>query len=282
MKNRGRIFRRFEVVHWWAVFLSSESGHPTSGRVCRVCSARDPWPPVVDDCPGCLAVRIDTHAACVSSWRPSRPSVHLLAPQKRRFAFDRTGPAPRDGLAIGHSARAWRVTPISLSRISQMTLVATYTEVTISPMNTGANEPQTAGIRRIQWVMHAGWTLTTMRKKLIKIGAKVVYHAKYVRYQLAEVAVPRRLFAAILERIQRLRTVPCMAFSRRPDKPLRTASGVMAQGDALRRLQETRLKGPLGTQTRVLRQPGRPEGLENRVGATGGGRCTMTTTARRV
>jgi hypothetical protein len=49
------------------------------------------------------------------------------------------------------------------------------------------------------------WTLTTLREKLIKIGAKVVRHSKYVRFQLAEVAVPRRLFAAILERIGRLR-----------------------------------------------------------------------------
>jgi hypothetical protein len=40
---------------------------------------------------------------------------------------------------------------------------------------------------------------------LIKIGAKVVAHAKYVTFQLAEVAVPRQLFAAILEEIGRLR-----------------------------------------------------------------------------
>ena len=50
-----------------------------------------------------------------------------------------------------------------------------------------------------------GWTLTTLREKLIKIGAKVVAHAKYVTFQLAEVAVPRQLFAAILEEIGRLR-----------------------------------------------------------------------------
>jgi len=47
------------------------------------------------------------------------------------------------------------------------------------------------------------WSLTTLREKLIKIGAKVVRHAKYVTFQLAEVAVPRELFAAILDRIQR-------------------------------------------------------------------------------
>jgi len=49
------------------------------------------------------------------------------------------------------------------------------------------------------------WNLTTLREKLVNIGAKVVRHAKYVIFQLAEVAVPRRMFAVILERIGRLR-----------------------------------------------------------------------------
>jgi hypothetical protein len=37
------------------------------------------------------------------------------------------------------------------------------------------------------------------------VGAKVVTHARYVIFQMAEVAVPRKLFTAILERIQRQR-----------------------------------------------------------------------------
>ena len=49
------------------------------------------------------------------------------------------------------------------------------------------------------------WSLTTLREKLVKIGAKVVTHSRYVIFQMAEVAIPRRLFRAILERIQRLR-----------------------------------------------------------------------------
>lgn len=49
------------------------------------------------------------------------------------------------------------------------------------------------------------WTLTTLREKLVKIGAKVVTHSRYMIFQLAEVAVPRQLFAAIVERIGRLR-----------------------------------------------------------------------------
>ena len=43
---------------------------------------------------------------------------------------------------------------------------------------------------------------------LVKIGAKVVKHSRHVIFQLAEVAVPRELFAAILARIQRLAPVP--------------------------------------------------------------------------
>ena len=52
------------------------------------------------------------------------------------------------------------------------------------------------------------WSLTTLRERLIKIGAKVVSRSKAVTFQMAEVAVPRRLFAAILERIDPLRLVP--------------------------------------------------------------------------
>ena len=52
------------------------------------------------------------------------------------------------------------------------------------------------------------WSLTTLKEKLVKIGAKVVRHSRYVIFQLAEVAVPRQLFAAILGRIQRLAPAP--------------------------------------------------------------------------
>ncbi len=54
----------------------------------------------------------------------------------------------------------------------------------------------------------AQWTLTTLREKLVKIGARIVRHGRYVVFQLAEVAVPRMLFVAILRRIDRLRGPP--------------------------------------------------------------------------
>ena len=52
------------------------------------------------------------------------------------------------------------------------------------------------------------WSLTTLREKLIKIGAKVVSHGRYVAFQMAEVAIPRRLFSTIVERIAALRSPP--------------------------------------------------------------------------
>ena len=48
------------------------------------------------------------------------------------------------------------------------------------------------------------WSLTTLREKLVKIGAKVVRHGRDVTFQLAEVAVPRMLFAEILRLIAQL------------------------------------------------------------------------------
>ena len=52
------------------------------------------------------------------------------------------------------------------------------------------------------------WSLTSLREKLVKIGAKIVTHARYVTFQMAEVAVPRDLFREILRLIDGLRRSP--------------------------------------------------------------------------
>lgn len=49
------------------------------------------------------------------------------------------------------------------------------------------------------------WSLRSLLTKLIKIGAKVVRHSKYVTFQMAEVAIRKEVFAEILSRINRLR-----------------------------------------------------------------------------
>jgi len=55
------------------------------------------------------------------------------------------------------------------------------------------------------------WSLTTLLDKLIKICAKVVRHGRYVTFQLAEVAVPRKPFRKILSLIGDLRRRPAPA-----------------------------------------------------------------------
>jgi hypothetical protein len=55
------------------------------------------------------------------------------------------------------------------------------------------------------------WSLTSLREKLIKIGANVVSHCRYVTFQMAEVAVSRQMFAEILVLIARLRALPAPA-----------------------------------------------------------------------
>ena len=55
------------------------------------------------------------------------------------------------------------------------------------------------------------WSLTSLREKLVKIGAKVVRHGRYVIFQMAEVAVPKELFQEILGLIDELRPRPAPA-----------------------------------------------------------------------
>ena len=57
----------------------------------------------------------------------------------------------------------------------------------------------------------ADWSLTSLQLKLIKIGARVVRHARAITFQLAEVAVTGPMVCAILTAIRRLRTPPICA-----------------------------------------------------------------------
>ena len=57
----------------------------------------------------------------------------------------------------------------------------------------------------------AHWSLTSLRDRLVKIGAKIVTHARYVTFQMAEVTVPKELFEEILRLIGGLRPRPAPA-----------------------------------------------------------------------
>jgi len=57
------------------------------------------------------------------------------------------------------------------------------------------------------------WSLRGLQLKLIKMGGRLVRHARRIIFQLDEVAVPRELFATILELVSRLRLAPGQACS---------------------------------------------------------------------
>ena len=52
------------------------------------------------------------------------------------------------------------------------------------------------------------WSRTSLTERLIKIGAKVVRHGRYVAFQMAEIAIPRQMFQEILRLIAELRPKP--------------------------------------------------------------------------
>ena len=52
------------------------------------------------------------------------------------------------------------------------------------------------------------WSLRSVQIKLIKIGARLVRHARRLVFQLAEVAVSREVFRQVLERIAGLHPAP--------------------------------------------------------------------------
>ncbi len=57
------------------------------------------------------------------------------------------------------------------------------------------------------------WSLTSLRERLIKTGARLVRHGRYAIFQMAEVALPRAVFAGIINLINGLRGPPFTAVS---------------------------------------------------------------------
>jgi hypothetical protein len=64
----------------------------------------------------------------------------------------------------------------------------------------------------------AEWSLTSLQPKLIKIGARVVRHARAITFQLAEGAVTGPMVRAIIATIRRLRAPPLCACFRTTSK----------------------------------------------------------------
>ena len=52
------------------------------------------------------------------------------------------------------------------------------------------------------------WSLTSLRERLVKTGARLVRHARYAVFQFAKAALPREVFSGVLDLINRLRGPP--------------------------------------------------------------------------
>ncbi len=141
-------------------------------------------------------------------WRPGElyPRVgfiitNLARPSERVVAFYNQRGTAEQWIKEGKSAIKW-------TRLSCRTFAANAVRLQLHVLayNLG-NFMRTLALPKAA----EPWPLTSLREKLIKIGAKVVSHGRYVAFQMAEVAVPRQMFHDILRLIARLRAPPAPA-----------------------------------------------------------------------
>jgi hypothetical protein len=63
-------------------------------------------------------------------------------------------------------------------------------------------------VRGPRFAQRACKSESSLKEKLIKIGAKVISHGRSIAFQMAEIAIPRQLFQEILRLIAELRPKP--------------------------------------------------------------------------
>ena len=78
--------------------------------------------------------------------------------------------------------------------------------------------------------------MTTLREKLVKIGAKVVSRGRYVTFQLAEAAVSGNLFREIPRRIDGLRSRPAPTQAEEIHGEVETTGEVRLDDDKIGRM----------------------------------------------
>jgi hypothetical protein len=143
-------------------------------------------------------IRVDVAGATISV--NFGPGLHVAAGRTRRCLLHQRGTCEQH-IKEGKNAIKW-------TRLSCRTFAANAVRLQLHALAYNLGNfmralamPKTA----------EPWSLTSLREKLIKIGAKVVSHGRYVTFQMAEVAVPRQMFADILGLIARLRAPPAPA-----------------------------------------------------------------------
>ena len=127
--------------------------------------------------------------------------TNLSWPAERVVAFYNRGGAAEQYIKEGKYAIKWTRLSCSKFRNNGVRLQI-YALVIIWTTSCGLWPCR----RRVEY-----WSLTTLREKLVKIGAKVVRRGRYVTFQFAEVAVSKILFHKILALIDDLRRGPVSA-----------------------------------------------------------------------
>lgn len=127
--------------------------------------------------------------------------TNLSRPAERVFGFYNHRGTCEQWIKEGKNAMKW-------TRLSCCSFAANAVRLQLhAPAYNLANFMRTMALPEA--VAH--WSLTSLRERLVKIGAKVVTHARYVTFQMAEVAGPGTLFAEILRSIAQLRPPPALA-----------------------------------------------------------------------
>ena len=165
----------------------------------------------------------ELRCSCRPVWPVDRPCARPKATPWHRarhgplFVFNQFGDLERCALRAGnvHSADGWVGTceqwikegkgAIKWTRLSCRTFAANAVRLQLHALayNLGNFLRTLATPEPIK-----DWSLTTLKDKLIKIGAKVVSHGRYVIFQMAEVAIARQMFQEILRLIAELRPQP--------------------------------------------------------------------------
>ncbi len=121
--------------------------------------------------------------------------TNLTRPANRVVAFYNQRGTAEQWIKEGKNAVRW-------TRLSCCSMLANAVRLQLHALAYNmANFPRTLALPAEM----ERWSLTTLREKVVKIGAKVIAHARYTVFQMAEVAVQRDLFRRILELIDDLR-----------------------------------------------------------------------------
>jgi hypothetical protein len=124
--------------------------------------------------------------------------TNLSRPAERIIAFYNRRGTAEQWIKEGKGAIKW-------TRLSCRTFVPTRCVCSFT------RSPTISAISCAHWRRRSRsriWSLSSLKEKLIKIGAKVISRGRSIAFQMAEVAISRQMFQEILRLIAELRPKP--------------------------------------------------------------------------